>query len=151
MALLAVAMILARLVGAGTFIVQSGSMEPAYKTGSLIFDKRVDAYELKEGDVITYAIADDMTATHRIVEISKEEPTSGDNSGTIWFTTKGDANDAADAAPVSSDNVIGMPVFQIPYLGYLIDIIKRPPSLYFAIALIAGLLLSSLLTSKSKD
>ena len=33
------------------------------------------------------------------------------------FYTQGDANDAPDGAPVYFKNLIGRPVFTIPYLG----------------------------------
>jgi len=36
-----------------------------------------------------------------------------------YFTTKGDANDAQDGSAVYYKNVIGVPVFTLPYLGYL--------------------------------
>ena len=45
-------------------------------------------------------------------EIPLDEPT-------YYFQTKGDANDAVDGTPVHYKNVVGTPVFSIPYLGYL--------------------------------
>ena len=133
--LLAASMLFAKLFGAGTYVVQSGSMEPVYHTGSLLFEKKVDVNTLKEGDVITYSIADDLAATHRIVEViagdNKAHPdaATGMVGSALLFVTKGDANDEVDALPVDSRNVIGVPVFQIPYLGYVIDLAKKPREL----------------------
>ena len=129
--LVAISMLCAKFFGAGTYVVQSGSMEPEYHTGSLIFDKKVDVNELKAGDVITFSIAEDMTATHRIVKVITLDDTEGNPDGasdmgasSLQFRTKGDANEEEDALPVDSRNVIGSPVFQIPYLGYVINFLK---------------------------
>ena len=47
--------------------------------------------------------------THRVVEINTDEKT---------YTTKGDANQVNDAEPVAWSDVAGVPVFDIPVLGY---------------------------------
>ena len=44
----------ARIVGLQVFTVLSGSMEPTYHTGSLIYVKKVDPYTIKEGQPITF-------------------------------------------------------------------------------------------------
>ena len=59
----------------------------------------------------------------------------------IRFRTKGDANDAADGSLVHYKNVIGTPIFSIPYLGYVAEYIQHPPGMYIAISAGAILLL----------
>ncbi|HJB92014.1 MAG TPA: signal peptidase I [Candidatus Eisenbergiella merdigallinarum] len=135
--LLAVALVGVRLVGVQVFAVLSGSMEPAYHTGSLIYVKSVDYTELEEGDVITFLLDEDTVATHRIVEVVPDES----DPSTLRFRTKGDANDAEDGGLVHYKNVIGTPVFTIPKLGYAVDYIQRPPGMYVAISAGAILLL----------
>ena len=51
------------------------------------------------------------------------------------FYTQGDANDAPDGAPVYFKNLIGRPVFTIPYLGYVSHWVSNPPGMYLAIAI----------------
>ena len=102
----------ARLFGLQVFTILSGSMEPKYPVGSLIYVKSVDPSQVKEGDVITFLLSDTVTATHRVVGIVDQ----GD--GALRFRTKGDANDAEDAALVHQNNLLGEPVACIPYLGY---------------------------------
>lgn len=51
--LLAALLVGARLVGLQVFTVLSGSMEPTYHTGSLIYVKKVDPFTIKEGQPIT--------------------------------------------------------------------------------------------------
>ena len=55
-AALAAALLLAgaRLVGLRTFAVLSGSMEPAYPVGSLIYVRSAEPSALECGDVITF-------------------------------------------------------------------------------------------------
>ena len=59
----------------------------------------------------------------------------------IRFRTKGDANEAEDGSLVHYKNVIGTPIFSIPYLGYIADYIQHPPGMYIAISAGAVLLL----------
>ena len=118
-----------RLVGLTPYVVLSGSMEPNYHTGSLIYDKKVDPFTLKEGDVITFMVSEDTLATHRIVGVVPDE----DEPGTIRFRTKGDANDSEDGTLVHYKNVVGTPVFTIPYLGYISNWITHAPGKYIAI------------------
>jgi signal peptidase I len=52
--------------------VQTGSMEPAIKTGSLVFVTDVSAATIKPGDVITYTDPRNQaqTITHRVRDIT---------------------------------------------------------------------------------
>ena len=129
----------ARLFGLQVFTILSGSMEPKYPVGSLIYVKSVDPSQVKEGDVITFLLSDTVTATHRVVGIVDQ----GD--GALRFRTKGDANDAEDGSLVHYKNVIGTPVFTIPKLGYVANYIQHPPGLYVAISAGAVLLLLTFL------
>ena len=128
--LLAVLLVGARLVGLQVFTVLSGSMEPTYQTGSVIYVKKVDYTQLQSGDVITFMLNEDTVATHRIVEVvpDAEDPT------VLRYRTKGDANDAEDGTLVHYKNIIGSPVFTIPKLGYFASYIQSPPGLYVAIS-----------------
>lgn len=150
--LLAAVLVGSRLFGVRVFSVLSGSMEPNYPTGSLIFVKEVDPFTLKEGDVITFMLDEDTVATHRIVQVVPDE----EDSSVVRFQTKGDANDAPDGSLVHYKNVIGSPVFCVPGLGYVMNYIQHPPGTYVAISAFAVLLLLMLLPdlifdSKKKD
>lgn len=149
--LLAIALVGVRLVGFQVFTVLSGSMEPTYHVGSLIYVKDVDYKELQSGDVITFLLDEDTVATHRIVEVVPDET----DPETLRYRTKGDANDAEDGSLVHYKNVIGSPVFTIPKLGYFADYIQNPPGTYVAISAGAVLLLlvflPDLFSSNDKD
>jgi len=135
--LLAVLLVGIRLVGINVYAVLSGSMEPTYHTGSVIYVKNVDPFELENGDVITFMLDEDTLATHRIVDIIPDE----EDPSTIRFQTKGDANEAVDGSLVHYKNVVGTPIFTIPYLGYIANFIQNPPGTYYAIVFVVILLL----------
>jgi signal peptidase I len=99
--------------------VLSGSMEPTFKTGSIIAVKPVeDSSELVKGDVITYLQQGGSLVTHRIVEVIKQKDQ-------LLYQTKGDNNKDADVQPVLSQNVVAKyEGITIPYLGYFIDFAK---------------------------
>ena len=121
-----------RLFGIQVFSVLSGSMEPVYHTGDLIYVKTVDPEEVQVGDVITFVLPSETAATHRVVRIDAENQR---------FYTKGDANEVEDAAPVNFKNLIGTPVFSIPLLGYIANYVQSPPGVYVAISIAAVLLI----------
>lgn len=132
-ALLAAALAGVRLVGLTPYAVLSGSMEPTYHVGSLIYVKSVDPQEVQVGDPITFVMDEySDVATHRVIRIDMDNK---------LFYTKGDANESEDGAPVYWPNLIGVPIFSIPYLGYFSNFVQHPPGIYLAAAGAAILLL----------
>ncbi len=140
---LAVLLVGVRVVGLTPYAVLSGSMEPTYHVGSLIYVKSIEPQDVEVGMPLTFVVDENLTvATHRVVDIfstSTKEETVLDDSGNpvldengaevtrevpleetaYYFQTKGDANENADGSLVYYKNVIGTPVFTVPYLGYL--------------------------------
>jgi signal peptidase len=124
-----------RLVGVQVYSVISGSMEPEYPVGALIYVKEVDPAEVEIGDVITFVLSNDMPATHRVIAIDAENQ---------HFYTRGDANFNIDETtgekiytedpPVHFKNLIGKPIFKIPFLGYVAYYVQHPPGMYIALA-----------------
>ena len=123
-----------KFLGFETYIVLSGSMEPSYPTGSMIYVRDTDSNELEIGDVITFNLSGQTIATHRIIEVVEE-------SGQRYFRTKGDANDVEDGSLIPASHVIGTPMFVIPFLGYLASYLQSKSGFYLMIAYGAALLL----------
>ena len=117
LALIAAALIVPKLLGYDQFAVLSGSMEPNIHVGAIVYAKEADTETLEVGDIITYQISGETMVTHRIVAIDETAST---------VTTKGDANEAEDASPVSYQNIVGKYAFNIPYLGYISIYGKTP-------------------------
>lgn len=111
---LSILLILSHTLGLKVFSIPSNSMEPTYYAGTLILVKETDPYTLRKGDIITYSLEDDSVATHRIQEVIPCESNPLD----VDFLTKGDLNDGLDPHLVHITDVIGVPVFHIPLLGY---------------------------------
>jgi signal peptidase len=151
MVILALLLVGPRAAGMQVFVVLSGSMEPTYQTGSIIYVKDVDPMTLKEGDPVTFRAAEDTIVTHRIIEVIPDE----DNPNNQYFRTKGDANEVADGSLVDPAQVIGTPKFSIPYLGFALTYIQSAQGRYAAIAVGALLLLivflPSLISEKGND
>jgi signal peptidase len=80
-----------------------------------------------------------MAVTHRIVSITDEE-----------VITKGDANNTNDS-PITREQIKGEVVFAIPFVGYLVNIIKSPIGTLCIIALAIFLLERSFHNEKQKD
>jgi signal peptidase I len=101
--------------------VLSGSMEPTFKTGSVIVvEKLTDAKNLKEDDVITFKKDEKNIVTHRIIEVVKQ----GDN---VFYRTKGDNNESPDMEPVLSQNVVALySGYTIPFIGYFLKYASSP-------------------------
>ena len=166
---LAIALVGVRVVGLTPYTVLSGSMEPTYHVGSLIYVKEVEPSEVEVGDPITFVVNEDLlVATHRVVEIdvqTSRQQTIVDENGeamvdaegnpiyeevpldepAYYFTTKGDANDAVDGAQVYYKNLLGVPVFTIPYLGYLSSWIQTKKGMIISINVALILLLLTFL------
>ena len=125
MVLCAVFLMGSRLLGFQCYTVISGSMEPEYSVGDLLYVKEVNPNNIKVGDPVTFILNEDLVvATHRVVEIDAKNQR---------FYTKGDANEIADSEPVHFNNVIGVPEFSIPKLGYVSNFVQNPPGMYITI------------------
>jgi len=115
-------------------IVQSGSMEPAIRTGSVVAVKPEARY--KAGDVITFGDkGKDKTTTHRIVDIEVV-------TGKTYFITKGDANKTEDASKVPEEKVIGKVQASIPYAGYLLVAARQPAGFVLLIIVPCSIIVS---------
>lgn len=97
-----------------SYVVESGSMEPALSPGDLIWIDDVDPSDIQEGDIITFASAgNNVPTTHRVYA----KTGSGEDAN---FVTKGDANDSPDASVTEPPEVIGEVVFSLPYYGAIL-------------------------------
>lgn len=138
--------------GVGAAVVLSGSMEPALSAGDLLIVTEKDSYSV--GDVVVYQ--DGSSAiTHRIVsmeEIEVENPDSDSGESlTEWqFVTQGDANNIPDS-PIHQSRIKGKVSFRIPYIGYVVNLIKTPIGTILILAAAVFLLERSFRRDKERD
>ena len=98
--------------GIGASVVLSGSMEPELSVDDLIFVKSADHYQV--GDVVVFASGSSLVV-HRIMEL--------DGNTVI---TQGDANNTPDD-PITLRDIKGKVVFDVPYVGVVVDFVKSTP------------------------
>lgn len=128
-----VATVLAAHGGYRPLVVLSGSMEPTIPTGSMVLVQRVPASELEVGDVVAVARPDRSRVTHRIVVLERRH-----DGATLVL--KGDANEDADAAPVTvraADRLVG----QAPVVGRAAAWLATAPGGFAMGALVAAALM----------
>ena len=167
--LVAVLLVGVRVAGVQPLYVMSGSMEPAFHVGSLIFVQKIDPAMIEVGDPITYTINESGDySTHRVVAVEVRETGSrfveDENGQTVldesgapmieeypleetayYFQTKGDANNAPDGTPVYYKNVVGVPRVTIPYLGYLAHWLQTPRGRIMGITIAAVIVILTFL------
>lgn len=147
MVIVAVLMVGVRLLGLQVYTVLSGSMEPEYPVGSLVYVREVDTATLEVGDVITFKLSEETTATHRIIDIVRDE----NNPQLVRYQTKGDNNDVTDGMLLEPANVIGKVIFKLPYMGYLAMFLQSKQGKLAAIAACAAMLLLTLVSELLND
>lgn len=118
-------------------VVLSGSMEPHYPVGSVLYYKKQSFEAIRVGNVITFELGSKGTlVTHRVAQV---------NGLSRTFVTKGDANKTDDMNPVSYANVKGVvAAYQLPYAGYYVAYVNQH---LYLIVLIVVLLLAKIALS----
>ena len=138
--ILAAAFILLYCLGFRFYVVTTGSMEPAIPVGSIcLVDRNTPFDAIAQGDIISFSIGENMLVTHWAVRIDAE-----------GITTKGDANNAEDAAKVTQENYAGKTLWSVPKLGYAVTFLKSKPGIAIVAAVFLLLTLPSLLSAKEK-
>jgi signal peptidase len=129
-------------------VVISGSMEPNIHKGDLLFVMGTDAEKIKSGtaedktgDVIVFDAywtgAPQEPIVHRVVGKYKI-------NDTWYFETKGDANYSPDPEDIREDNVIGVVVGRIPYIGWIKIFLTESGLLIPLLVVISALLIISI-------
>lgn len=123
------------LGGYKPLVVLSGSMQPTYPVGSVIYYHKVNPEQLKEGDIITYRLGETLV-THRISTITSNV-----------YHTKGDANEKEDDVVITKDNIEGRALkFALPYIGYYLKIFNDYQ--YLILIIVFVLLLEFILSNR---
>lgn len=132
------------LYGIQPYVVESGSMEPEIKTGSVCFvNKNAKYEEIQVGDIIAFKLDSGAFATHRVNNITSE-----------GIETKGDANSTVDNVITTRANFVGKNIFSIPKAGFIVKGIQTPRGKVILGTVIIVLLLAAILIgtpSKKKN
>ena len=101
--------------GVKSLTVLSGSMEPTIEVGDIVVVRQIPAAEARVGDVVTFRDPGDRDRliTHRVRRISVAD-------GAVSFETKGDANTSVEEWDIAKDGTIGLVMYRVPKLGYVL-------------------------------
>ena len=150
--LLCLALAAPRLAGIKTFVVISGSMEPAIPVGSMVYSKEADPKTLETGDVIVFYSSNAPqggTGAGEVIPVTHRVVLNDTIAGEI--TTKGDANEQNDISKVTYLNVEGKVIFHIPQLGYLAaPLSSMTGKIALALIILAGYILTEVGSSLRK-
>lgn len=104
-----------QVVGAdASYVVLSGSMEPAISPGDVVVVDAVQPRSVAAGDVITFEQGAGVPpTTHRVVEVTEVD-------GAPAFVTKGDNNEDPDSVAVPASALVGRVTLVIPLVGHVV-------------------------------
>ena len=128
-------------------VVLSGSMEPAFQRGDILFLNNA-VHDVHVGDVAVFKIKDrDIPIVHRILKVHLDQET-----GKVELLTKGDNNRVDDRglyAPgqlwLSREDILGKAVGTLRYVGMVTIALNDYPVLKYVLVGLMGLFV---LTSK---
>jgi signal peptidase len=113
-------------------VVSSESMVPTLNVGDIILVRGIDAHQVTVGTIIIFHSPNnfDMPIVHRVIQV--------DNEGSaIFFRTKGDHNPGPDGWRVPAENLMGVYVGRIPYVGLLSLQLRGPLGITLIVLLVA--------------
>ena len=93
--------------------ILSNSMSPIFHRGDVVIYRKVNKDNIEninENDIIIFENSN-QTIVHRVNSIIN-------NNGTIYFQTKGDSNNTPDSNLVSENEVKGVYIMHIKYVGF---------------------------------
>lgn len=117
------------IFGYKAYKITSSSMEPSIHTGDIVITKKPKEKEdVKEGDVVSL-LNDGEIITHRIINISEV-------NGNTQYVTKGDNNNVEDLHRIVYEDIQGVVIITIPYLGNILSFLENQIFLLIVILII---------------
>jgi len=122
-------------------VVLSGSMEPAFYRGDLLFLTNYEEDKIQAGEIVVFKIdGRDIPIVHRVIKLHES------HDGKMKFLTKGDNNEVDDRGLynkgqlwVEPDHVVGRARGFVPYVGMVTIIMNDYPKLKYAILGLLGI------------
>ena len=115
-------------------VVLSGSMEPSYYRGDILFLTNYDE-PFQVGDIVVYQMSHEIPIVHRLITIQEKE-IDGEN----YILTKGDNNNVDDrglyddgAFYINKRHILGKVRASAPYVGGLTILLNDYPYLKYTV------------------
>ncbi len=126
-------------------VVESDSMIPTLYRGHLLVLQAQAPDDIIVGDIIVFnASYHDKPIVHRVIEIQNV-------SGVLHYITKGDNNEMADMGYRVYNDIIGVVILAIPYVGNITLFLHEPYGFAIVIVLFLALLILPEIFMKDKD
>ncbi|XP_022749700.1 signal peptidase complex catalytic subunit SEC11C-like isoform X1 [Durio zibethinus] len=129
-------------------VVLSGSMEPGFKRGDILF-LYMNKDPIRAGEIVVFNDGRDVPIVHRVIEVHEQH-----GSKEADILTKGDANDMDDRILYTSSQrwlqqkyIMGRAVGFLPYVGWVTIIMTDKPIIKYILLSALGLLV---ITSKEQ-
>ncbi|XP_069483166.1 signal peptidase complex catalytic subunit SEC11C isoform X2 [Ambystoma mexicanum] len=121
-------------------VVLSGSMEPAFHRGDLLFLTNFQEDAIRAGEIVVFKVEGrDIPIVHRVIKVHEKE------NGEIKFLTKGDNNEVDDRGLyregqnwLGKKDVVGRARGFLPYVGMVTIIMNDYPKFKYAVLAIMG-------------
>jgi signal peptidase len=111
-------------------------MSPTLERGHLLILQSYAPEDIQVGQIIVYN-ADwhpDAPIVHRVIQITEV-------GGELHYYTQGDANAAPDPYYRTYEDIVGVVVFAIPYIGYITLFLHEPLGFATVIVILFALLI----------
>ncbi|CAO1427696.1 unnamed protein product [Diamesa hyperborea] len=116
-------------------VVLSGSMEPAFHRGDLLFLTNYPEEPVRVGEIVVFKVEGrDIPIVHRVIKIHEK------SDGAVKFLTKGDNNSVDDRglyAPgqlwLTKKDIVGRARGFLPYVGMITILMNEYPNFKYAI------------------
>lgn len=111
-------------------VVLSGSMEPAFHRGDLLFLTNIPEEPVRVGEIVVFKVEGrDIPIVHRVIKLHEK------SNGTVKFLTKGDNNSVDDRglyAPgqlwLMKKDIVGRARGFLPYVGMITIYMNEYPN-----------------------
>ncbi|GAB6032008.1 Signal peptidase complex catalytic subunit S11A [Chamberlinius hualienensis] len=122
-------------------VVLSGSMEPAFHRGDLLFLTNRVEDPIRVGDIVVFKVEGrDIPIVHRVLKLHEKE------DGSVKFLTKGDNNSVDDRGLyaqgqlwLEKKDVVGRAKGFVPYVGIITILMNDYPKLKYGVLACLGL------------
>ena len=123
-------------------VVLSGSMEPAFYRGDLLFLSKFDEDPIRVGEILVFKVEGrDIPIVHRVIALHEDERT-----GKLKFLTKGDNNHVDDRSLYARGqmwlrpkDVVGRARAFVPHIGIVTILMNDYPQLKYLLLAVLGL------------
>ncbi|XP_031252137.1 signal peptidase complex catalytic subunit SEC11A-like [Pistacia vera] len=130
-------------------VVLSGSMEPGFKRGDILF-LHMSNEPIRAGEIVVFKVqGKQIPIVHRVIEVHERQ-----EMGEVDLLTKGDSNPSDDRMLyargqfwLKRQHIMGRAVGFLPYLGWATIIMTEQPIIKYILLGVLGLLI---ITSKDE-